>query len=142
MDVSQEFLETCLVDIPEDMLARWYVDLNCWHWPRECPLPCPPDFVEEQTYVERHAASKALWDYIHAHTTAQARSRAWWLVALQRTEDEWAAFWALPVCARCGYRHHTGASCRKVSPWHHALRWPARMAHVLRQKMTGETECS
>ena len=66
----------------------------------------PPDFVEEQTYVERHTASKLLWDYIHAHTTAAARSRAWWLIALHRSEAEWAAFWALPVCPQCGFRHH------------------------------------
>jgi len=134
MCLAQDELETCLAGISEDMLARWYVDLNGWRWPSSCPLPRPDAWSDTATFEEKQSLVWPLWVYIHAHTTAEARSRAWWLVALNRSEQDWRTFWTLPICRRCGFRHPRG-QCSHPS---YVVRGAAvlrRGWHMLRQAL-------
>ena len=124
MALTQPDLEACLAHTPEETLARWYVDLNRWRWPRDCPLSCPEGFMETATYEEKQRMAKPLWDYVHTHTTAASRSRAWWLLALHRSETAWQVFWALPVCPSCQLRHLDG-QCS--SGYSFLQRWSLRL---------------
>ena len=102
MALTPREIEHALAGYDTETLAAWATDLNCFDWPDACPLPCPEGwyrvFPDRRALEQvRMALGKPLWDYLHQRLSDADLSRAWWLLKLGRTEDEWQAWWDDPA---------------------------------------------
>ena len=116
LEWSPQFLETCLADISEETLARWYVDLNCWRWPRRVSCSLSASLCRGADPGRATGGGQGpLGLYPCAYPSAASKPRAWWLIALQRSEGAWDVFWRLPV-SQLWVRHQDRASCQHGLP--------------------------
>jgi hypothetical protein len=97
--VTHADIQTMLAGYDAETLARWYVDLNQFLWPDDCPVPKPQGYDEAPRHcrsadvMDRYTLNGPLWRVIMQMSTAEDRSRAWWRLSLGRTETEWQEWW-------------------------------------------------
>jgi hypothetical protein len=76
-----------------DTLAVWVVELNCFRWPAECPIPMPEGWTAVRHNRERMALSQPLWQALHRLVTEEDVSRVWWTHTLGRPREAWQTWW-------------------------------------------------
>lgn len=94
MKTEQDF-RTALMPFTDDKCAEFYVELNCYLWPKELEH-CKPDGMEGMSHKEIYASPefKAAWKAIDERTSEFARSKAWWVLGLKRTSEAHAEWWS------------------------------------------------
>ena len=82
-----------IVEAPLETRMRWYADFNSWRIPEDFPGD-----MADVAHLDGHAKFKdpkwqAAWNALTESMTGAEMSLGWWLHALNRTEEEWAAWW-------------------------------------------------
>lgn len=102
-------IEVALAGYDPALLADWCVDLNCFRWPKDCPVPMPqgygvaPRRCRDGSVVDRFTLHQALWHVLMHLTTGEDRSRSWWRLALGRTDEAWQDWWDANPAAEEAY---------------------------------------
>lgn len=78
-----------LMQLDERQRAELYVEANLWQWPKMLDA-IKPDGFDKMTNAEQrqHSEWRRMWHALNVCTSAYARSQAWWLVELERTEQQ------------------------------------------------------
>lgn len=81
-----------VAEAPQETRERWYVQMNCWGCPADFPVPLPDFTGREHDQFDDHEW-RAAFSAVSNSLTTEQMSRAWWLLELGKTEEEWRAWW-------------------------------------------------